>query len=292
MRTAGGVGHRRRPHAWASTRTRSWAACSGMRRPHRGAARLGRPGEAVMSDATPSRDHRRGHDDAARLVGVGRADVPLHEGRSGRSWNRRAPSPSARWRRARPAAHRRVKEIKATSEGAARREALRALSKAYLKTLAEAGMTGALFPEAYGGNGRGVVAECLIDEELAAAGHPGDIIRFVSLTLGTISILRYGNEAQKRRHIPPRCAATSWPRSPSPSRRSAATPRAWARAPCAGATAGSSTGRSASSRRRPRRLPHAVRDHRRRGPSPPGHVHVHRPDGPSACASGARSTRR
>jgi alkylation response protein AidB-like acyl-CoA dehydrogenase len=102
------------------------------------------------------------------------------------------------------AAHRRVKEIKAISEGPARREALRTLSKAYLKTLAEAGMTGALFPEAYGGNGRGVVAECLIDEELAAAGHPGDTIRSVSLTLGTISILRYGTEAQKRRHIPPR----------------------------------------------------------------------------------------
>jgi alkylation response protein AidB-like acyl-CoA dehydrogenase len=65
-------------------------------------------------------------------------------------------------------------------------------------------MTGALFPEAYGGNGRGVVAECLIDEELAAAGHPGDTIRSVSLTLGTVSILRYGTEAQKRRHIPPR----------------------------------------------------------------------------------------
>ena len=102
------------------------------------------------------------------------------------------------------AAHRRVKEIKATSEGPARREALRALAKAYLRTLAEAGMTGALFPEAYGGTGRGVVAECLIDEELAAAGHPGDTIRSVSLTLGTISILRYGTEAQKQRHIPAR----------------------------------------------------------------------------------------
>ena len=101
-------------------------------------------------------------------------------------------------------AQRRVKEIKTTCEGAERRDRLRAIAKAYLKTLGEAGMTGALFPEAYGGNGRGVVAECLIDEELAAAGHPGDTIRSVSLTLGTVSILRYGTEAQKRRHIPPR----------------------------------------------------------------------------------------
>jgi alkylation response protein AidB-like acyl-CoA dehydrogenase len=101
-------------------------------------------------------------------------------------------------------AHREVKEIKARHEGRARREKLRALAKAYLRQLGEAGITGALFPEEYGGNGRGVVAECIIDEELAAAGHPGDSIRSVSLTLGTISILRYGTPEQKKRHIPAR----------------------------------------------------------------------------------------
>src|SRR2546425_8037392 len=102
-------------------------------------------------------------------------------------------------------AHRRVKEIKAQhAPGPERRRLLREMARAYLGRIGEAGLTGALFPEAYGGNGRGVVAECLIAEELAAAGHPADTIRSVSLTLGTISILRYGTEAQKRRHIPPR----------------------------------------------------------------------------------------
>jgi alkylation response protein AidB-like acyl-CoA dehydrogenase len=101
-------------------------------------------------------------------------------------------------------AHSEVKEIKARHEGKARREKLRAIARAYLKQLGEAGLTGALFPEEYGGNGRGVVAECIIDEELAAAGHPGDTIRSVSLTLGTISILRYGTPEQKKRHIPAR----------------------------------------------------------------------------------------
>ncbi len=101
----------------------------------------------------------------------------------------------------------RVKEIKARHEpGAERRRLLREIAKSYLKLVGEAGMTGALFPEAWGGNGRGVVAECIVDEELAAAGHPADTIRSVSLTLGTISILRYGTEAQKKRHIPPRLA--------------------------------------------------------------------------------------
>ena len=101
-------------------------------------------------------------------------------------------------------AHSEVKEIKARHEGKARREKLRAMARAYLKQLGEAGITGALFPEEYGGNGRGVVAECIINEELGAAGHPGDTIRSVSLTLGTISILRYGTPEQKKRHIPPR----------------------------------------------------------------------------------------
>jgi alkylation response protein AidB-like acyl-CoA dehydrogenase len=102
------------------------------------------------------------------------------------------------------AAHREVKQIKAGHEGKERREKLRVLAKTYLRQLGEAGITGALFPEEYGGNGRGVVAECIIDEELAAAGHPGDSIRSVSLTLGTISILRYGTPEQKKRHIPAR----------------------------------------------------------------------------------------
>jgi alkylation response protein AidB-like acyl-CoA dehydrogenase len=102
------------------------------------------------------------------------------------------------------AAHRQVQEIKARWQGPERRERLRAIARDYLRLLAEAGMLGALYPEAYGGNGLGVVADGIIAEELGAAGHPGDSIRSVSLTLGTVSVLRYGTEAQKRRHIPPR----------------------------------------------------------------------------------------
>ena len=46
-------------------------------------------------------------------------------------------------------AHRRVKEIKAKHEaGPERRRLLREIAKAYLKTIGEAGLTGALFPEA------------------------------------------------------------------------------------------------------------------------------------------------
>ena len=101
-------------------------------------------------------------------------------------------------------AHLQVKEIKARYQGKERRARLREIAKSYLKTLGEAGMTGALYPEEYGGSNAGVTAECIIAEELAAAWHPGESIRSVSLVLGTVSILRYGTAAQKKRHIPPR----------------------------------------------------------------------------------------
>ncbi|MFQ5830199.1 MAG: acyl-CoA dehydrogenase family protein [Candidatus Methylomirabilia bacterium] len=103
-----------------------------------------------------------------------------------------------------PEAHGQVTEIKAEFKGPERRQRLREIAKRYLRSLATEGLTGSLYPEQYGGSGAGVVAECIIGEELGAAGHPGDSIRSVSLILGTVSVLRYGTESQKRRHIPPR----------------------------------------------------------------------------------------
>jgi len=92
------------------------------------------------------------------------------------------------------ATDRKVKEIKARFSGLERREKLREIAKGYLRSLATAGLSGALYPEQYGGSGAGVVAECIIDEELGAVGHPGDTIRSASLVLGTVSILRYGSD--------------------------------------------------------------------------------------------------
>lgn len=105
-----------------------------------------------------------------------------------------------------PAAQQQVREIKARYQGKERRARLQKIAKDYVRSLAEVGMSGALYPEQYGGSGTGVVAECIIDEELAAVGHPGDNVRSVSLVLGTVSVLRFGTEAQRKRHIPPRIA--------------------------------------------------------------------------------------
>src|SRR2546426_1082906 len=93
-------------------------------------------------------------------------------------------------------AHRRVREIKAQHPpGPERRRLLREMARAYLRLIGEAGLTGALFPEAYGGSGRGVGAGCILDEELAAAGHPPATNRAGSLTLRPNSILPPGGEA-------------------------------------------------------------------------------------------------
>src|SRR5206468_11124349 len=88
-------------------------------------------------------------------------------------------------------AHRRAREIKAQHPpGPERRRLLREMARAYLRLIGEAGLTGALLPEAYGGNARGLVAECIVDEELPPGGHPADTLRSVAPTPGPISILR------------------------------------------------------------------------------------------------------
>src|SRR3989440_9097851 len=102
-------------------------------------------------------------------------------------------------------AHRRVKEIKAQhAPGPERRRLLREMARAYLGRIGEAGLTGALFPEAYGGNGRGVGAACIVDEELAGGGHPPRPIPAGSLTLRPHSLPPPGARGPKKRDHPPR----------------------------------------------------------------------------------------
>lgn len=115
-----------------------------------------------------------------------------------RAWAQRGIAPEV------AEARRRVDETKATLKGTERREALRAIAKEYLQKLAQAGFLAPTYPQEWGGGGLGVVSQTVIDEELAAVGHPGESVKGVSITLGSISVLRFGTEAQKRRHLPPR----------------------------------------------------------------------------------------
>src|SRR4051812_2655696 len=65
----------------------------------------------------------------------------------------------------------------------------------------EAGYVGRAWPEAFGGGGRPPVEQIVVDQELAAAGAP-EFVNVVGLDVLGPSLLRFGTDEQRRRHIP------------------------------------------------------------------------------------------
>jgi alkylation response protein AidB-like acyl-CoA dehydrogenase len=66
----------------------------------------------------------------------------------------------------------------------------------------EAGYVGRAWPEEFGGGGRPPVEQIVVDQELAAAGAP-EFVNVVGLDVLGPSLLRFGNDEQRRRYIPP-----------------------------------------------------------------------------------------
>src|SRR4051812_30155600 len=66
----------------------------------------------------------------------------------------------------------------------------------------EAGFVGRAWPRAFGGAGAPASEQIVIDQELAAAGAP-EFANVVGLDVLGPSLLRFGTDAQRRRHIPP-----------------------------------------------------------------------------------------
>jgi alkylation response protein AidB-like acyl-CoA dehydrogenase len=64
----------------------------------------------------------------------------------------------------------------------------------------QAGYVGRAWPREYGGGGRPPVEQIVVDQELAAAGAP-EFINVVGLDVLGPSLLRFGTDAQRRRHI-------------------------------------------------------------------------------------------
>jgi alkylation response protein AidB-like acyl-CoA dehydrogenase len=64
-----------------------------------------------------------------------------------------------------------------------------------------AGYVGRAWPERFGGGGRPPVEQIIVDQELAAAGAP-EFVNIVGLDVLGPSLLRFGNEEQRGRHIP------------------------------------------------------------------------------------------
>ena len=65
----------------------------------------------------------------------------------------------------------------------------------------EAGYVGRAWPGEFGGSGRPPVEQIVVDQELAAAGAP-EFVNIVGLDVLGPSLLRFGNDEQRRRYIP------------------------------------------------------------------------------------------
>ncbi|MGB0094546.1 MAG: acyl-CoA dehydrogenase family protein [Solirubrobacteraceae bacterium] len=64
-----------------------------------------------------------------------------------------------------------------------------------------AGFVGRAWPAEFGGGGRPPVEQIIVDQELAAAGAP-EFVNVVGLDVLGPSLLRFGNDEQRRRYIP------------------------------------------------------------------------------------------
>ena len=64
-----------------------------------------------------------------------------------------------------------------------------------------AGYVGRAWPEEFGGGGRPAVEQIIVDQELAAAGAP-EFVGVVGLDVLGPSLLRFGTDEQRKRHIP------------------------------------------------------------------------------------------
>ncbi|HVV81259.1 MAG TPA: acyl-CoA dehydrogenase family protein [Pseudolabrys sp.] len=76
----------------------------------------------------------------------------------------------------------------------------RAYPTEFVNALTEAGFLAALIPESYGGSGLTMSAASAIMEEIHASGSNGAACHAQMYTMGTI--LRHGNEAQKKKYLP------------------------------------------------------------------------------------------
>src|SRR5690242_16779078 len=70
----------------------------------------------------------------------------------------------------------------------------------------DAGFVGRAWPSEFGGGGRPPVEQIIVDQELAAGSAP-EFVNVVGLDVLGPSLLRFGNDEQRRRYIPPILAA-------------------------------------------------------------------------------------
>ena len=68
--------------------------------------------------------------------------------------------------------------------------------------LADLGLTGLIFPEEYGGSGKGKLEFCIAVEELTRASAAAASYFRISLSLGIVPVIMYGTDEQKKKILP------------------------------------------------------------------------------------------
>ena len=87
--------------------------------------------------------------------------------------------------------------------GAGDRDERHAFPLEEVRAMAELGLFGLPFPEAYGGADAGVMMTCIALEEIGRVDQAAGITLSAAIGLGGSMILRFGSEAQRERWIPP-----------------------------------------------------------------------------------------
>ncbi|OAB55329.1 acyl-CoA dehydrogenase [Phormidium willei BDU 130791] len=88
-----------------------------------------------------------------------------------------------------------------------RQDEAKAYPAEFWQAICQAGLAGAMLPEAYGGSGLGMVETALIIEELCAAGAGATLAQIFMLNpiFGGVAISKYGSEEMKRAWLPKLC---------------------------------------------------------------------------------------
>ncbi|MGD8978990.1 MAG: acyl-CoA dehydrogenase [candidate division WOR-3 bacterium] len=77
---------------------------------------------------------------------------------------------------------------------------------ASLKKMAQLGLLGVIVPEEYGGSGFDFVSLAIAIEEISGACASTGVIVAVNNSLTTYPIVKFGNEEQKKKYLPPLCS--------------------------------------------------------------------------------------
>lgn len=71
-----------------------------------------------------------------------------------------------------------------------------------IRKMGAAGFMGCLYPEEYGGSGRGLVDECIVAEEFAAESPVAELCRLVSCALFGLPLSMFGSKEQVKEFLP------------------------------------------------------------------------------------------